>query len=367
METIPPQTTNNTDEMPHPQITSSSEVIVHEVGDRRSDLIDVEGDGEDSEDDSQGLYEPASPLQLMPTGILQDIAEETEGDIEYEHSWNVKEGDTVTVVEVEYAETGFFDSITDDDSPITRDDMTNQLNETPPTPTVAPPPSLPVSPPPGPVLSPRLSMLLAEASATNSTTTHTNNSEDHTNRLSVVSLSGEAPPPLPSSLPPGKLISPRHSLMDNEVGGRPNSILGNMRTGLDVALLSQKILTTQSDSKDEENLGSIPGQNIDQSNQPEWNGVEPDNESNAEEPLLITTIDEVDDPPENLIDDFHEPLPPPIGSADEDTPNHITAKLKIAPSFLRSLEPPAEFSDSGFPDTDHENTHLSTPEQGTQC
>ena len=359
----------------HESETQNVYITFHEEDER---LVDVEGDcDEGNEDESQGtplLYEPTSPLHLMPTGILQDIAEETEGDTECEQSWsNLREGGfengQLALQEVEYAETQFFDLSTVDSA--TNNEAHFQPNETPPihsvtppTHSVAPPPTLPVSPPPGPVLSPRLSMLLAEASPPGPS------DPSSSNRLSVASLSGEAPPPLPSSLPPGKLISPRHSLMEAEHRRRPDSITtGDTRTGLDMALLSQR-LTDQSDAGEEEKTDSIPPvHNTDQSNQLESDGADSETETigENEEPLLITTIDEVDDPPEEDFAD--EALPPPVGSADEETPNHLTAeggsKLKITPSFLRSLEPPREFSDSSFPDTDHENTHLSTPEQGT--
>ena len=63
------------------------------------------------------------------------------------------------------------------------------------------PPILPVSPPPGPLLSPRYSMMLLDS----------NERVNDYNRFSVVSVSSEMAPPLPTSLPPGKLI-PRESL-----------------------------------------------------------------------------------------------------------------------------------------------------------
>ena len=92
-------------------------------------------------------------------------------------------------------------------------------------------------------------------------------------------------------------------------------------------------------------------------------GLESESNGNDEEPLLITTIDEVDDPSDDLCT---EALPPPLDSGDDKTPNHSArgSKLKITPSFLQSLEPPREFSDSGFPDTDHDTAAHSTPEQG---
>ena len=334
----------------------------------------MEGDSEGYEE-SHALYEPNSPLHLMPTGILHDIAEEMEGDTECERSWNGSRLATEEEQEVEYAETEFFDTM---DTTVSLDHLTQETTGTSPAAGV-PPPLLPVSPPPGPVLSPRLSMLLAETNGTNNTGTpspHPTTAELQ-NRLSVASLSGDSPPPpLPSSLPPGKLISPRHSLMDSDpYVHRPDSILSGIGTRLDAVLLGTTLgCEIRADSND--SVPQIPVRNGDvvpdspnKHFETETDDIpdspqkhfETESYGDNEEPLLITTIDEVDDPVENQFDESGNPLPPPLDD-DEDTPTHLgEPKLKITPSFLRSLEPPREFSDSGFPDTDH----FSTPEQGT--
>ena len=349
-------------------------------GERRSALFDVEGDSEGNEEGlPHALYEPNSPLHLMPTGILHDIAEETEGDTECERSWNGSRLATEEEEEVEYAETEFFDAM---DTTLSLGNLTQETTVTSPA-AVAPPPLLPVSPPPGPVLSPRLSMLLAETNGTKNTGTpspHPTTAEFQ-NRLSVASLSGDSPPPpLPSSLPPGKLISPRHSLMDSDpYAHHPNSILGGIGMRLDAVMLGMTSgCEIRADSND--SVPQIPVQNGDvvpdspnKQFETETDDIpdspqkhfETESYGDNEEPLLITTIDEVEDPVEDQFDESGDPLPPPLDDDDdEDTPTHLgEPKLKITPSFLRSLEPPREFSDSGFPDTDH----LSTPEQGTVC
>ena len=330
---------------------------------RRSALFDVEGDSEGNEEGPHTLFEPTSPLHLMPTGILHDIAEETEGDTECERSWNGREEAhplpqlAAEDDEIEYGETEFFDAM---DTTATSQDVL-MIGTSPAG--VAPPPCLPVSPPPGPVLSPRLSMLLAETNGTNinGTPSPHQSTTDYQNRLSVASQSGDSPPPpLPSSLPPGKLISPRHSLMDSDPSvHRPNSILGNIGTRLDTILLSDRILTATSDGEVKaDSHDSIPQTPVQAGDMPDsTKHFETESDGDEEEPLLITTIDEVDDPAEEELDESGEPLPPPL----EDPPTRLgESKLKITPSFLRSLEPPREFSDSGLPDTDH----LSTPEQG---
>lgn len=328
--------------------------------------IDVEGDEEGSQVGSPGgdfptLYKPTAPLHLTPSGILHDIAEETECDTEFEHSWNVA-GSTngvgnrvlpTELEELEYAETNFLDN-----TGSTTDFNDQNVTEPLTSPGVISPPSLPVTPPPGPVLSPRLSMLLAEAAGAEGGQA-TLQISDPKNRLSTASLSGDVPPPpLPTSLPPGKLISPRHSLMDLEHGRCPGSTTGSVGMGLDFALLSQRV----ADMSDKPRTGShdsVPDEEVQNGDQAEL--AELEKECNGdEEPLLITTIDEVDDPPEDICE---ENIPPPV---EDETPNDFTgvSKLKITPSFLQTLDPPREFSDSGFPDTDHENVQ-STPETGT--
>ena len=349
---------------------------------RKSALFDVEGDSENN-DGSHDLYEPPSPLQLMPTGILHDIAEETEGDCEHEQSSSSGQGEgnlatppVITPLQttptratptgapsvdleldtVEYAETGFFDAM----ETIPPEETKGSSPAT-----VAPPPSLPVSPPPGPVLSPRLSMLGEETVGTTGSgiPTPQGSTADQLNRHSLASLAGDSPPPpLPSSLPPGKLISPRHSLMDPEPSvAHPDSILGGIGMRLDAALLSEKLSVSVSDRDiGADSHDSIPDPLVPNGDtQNASTHSETENNEN-EEPLLITTIDEVDDP-SDLFDESNELLPPPL--EDDDTPagSQGRPKLKITPSFLRSLEPPLEFSDSGFPDTDY---HSTTPEQG---
>ena len=350
----------------------------------QNELFDVEEDCGESEEEGETptLYEPTSPLHLMPTGILNDIAEETEGDMEFEHSWNVGESgltnaagkelvssgvkyvetnaagkglisselEGVEYVETSFVNTGGTNGLAGQNSPLPEEPLT-PLG-------LAPPPSLPVSPPPGPVLSPRLSMLLAEAAGDGSRIPY-----DPTNRLSIASVSSESPPPLPASMPPGKLISPRHSLMDPDCSGCPNSITGGMGTRLNfAALLSQKVANMPDRGEGAGSHDSVPESVVLNEDKAEWNGeLEMECNRATEEPLLITTIDEVDDP-DDLCD---ENLPPPGDPADDETPKHVAgeSKLKITPSFLQSLEPPREFSDSGFPDTDHENMP-STSEQG---
>lgn len=173
----------------------------------------------EDEDDSDlpNLYQPSSPFHGNQGFVLPDIMEENEDDMlsedrslrrlssmetsetlesrNFDHGF--KEADVDIDIMNNVAETNFTDDIVDEAS--NNKNLPGQGDEeTIPGPFEAP--VLPSSPPPGPLLSPRLSMLLAEGKAYG---------DLDTSRFSFAD--DVPPPPLPSSLPPGKLISPRSS------------------------------------------------------------------------------------------------------------------------------------------------------------
>ncbi len=215
-------------------------------------------------------------------------------------------------------------------------------------------------------------------------------------RLSIISLTDDIPPPLPATLPPGKLISPRHSMLINstlnveEIG----EVIWSSeeptypRKGLDLALLSAQVadLAKQRGSEDGALFGTEEEKSMD--------GKGATEKSNSKSSMLV----EVTDSGRKLQDKSDEEvgsvafivpgvrgtaesrpgseanleqcgtgdwegilLPPPLGDGFPRNPENIrsssqnAAKLKLTPSFLRSLKPPVEFSDSGCPDTDTEN------------
>lgn len=175
------------------------------------------------------------------------------------------------------------------------------------------PPFLPVSPPPGPLLSPRYSMLLAalkESKANAHTVEDKKRASAMINRLSTISLIDDEPPRLPQTLPPGKMMSPRHSKLLTQ--GEDTSELSQ----LDLSILLSK-MTKIYDEK---------------------------NKTTSETDQNQASAPELDDHQILAL------LPPP--KTEEETVQRRRSSLKLTPSFLQSIEPPEGFSDSGLPETD---------------
>ena len=174
-------------------------------------------------------------------------------------------------------------------------------------------PSLPLSPPPGPML-PRLSQFISSEAppGLEGSPPLPPRLASSNNKHSAVSLTEEdTPPPLPTSLPPGKVISPRHSIV-----GSPNlsvtNLIGGSEGVLDLAQLNSKITQIVTDKTGEE--------------------VE----------IKSNTVEDSEDE----LSSEEENLPPPHEpeGAELEEERSRKAKLKITPSFLRSLSPPREFS-----------------------
>ena len=340
-----------------------------------------------SDEDLPKLFEPSSPIHIGGNYILPDIMEENEPE-ESESEFNsaetphrgdsqgeeepavyVRDGEfdvvqvdiqeAVLLEGVEYIETNFSDNL--ENVQIEKNATSTAGRSTLSTSTaLSSPPSLPISPPPGPMLSPRLSLVLNEGLIPDLeiTESHTEDapSSSALNRLSTISTTDDVlPPPLPSSLPPGKLISPRHSMIESQgmISGGVDFAAGNSG-GLDMSSLIAHM-----DSLIQERGAEPADMRMDT---PEEGNVE-------EEMKQVTNLDELEEQNEAHIEDTIAEsgventdillLPPPLATADEETP-FKGSKLKVTPSFLRTLEPPVEFSDSGFPDTDTENTPGST-------
>ena len=174
--------------------------------------LEERGSGMGTDEESlPELFEPSSPLQINNNFLLPDIMEESENErseslrssllssdgmiIKSPSKQNFMKFDPFQETGLDVVETNF-----DNDVPLPING--NRDDEQAPNASGSPvePPILPVSPPPGPLLSPRYSMMLLESSE-----------QDDYNRFSVVSVTSEMAPPLPTSLPPGKLI-PRESL-----------------------------------------------------------------------------------------------------------------------------------------------------------
>ena len=261
-------------------------------------------------------------------------------------------------------------------------------------------PSLPLSPPPGPLLSPRHSFLFGEnvpslPSTPDPSSTMSNSHSTlpdpqsaikdslspsvASNRFSTISLADDTPPPLPSSLPPGKLISPRHSMILSPGPLSLNTagaLIRSSGTGcLDLhqltAQLAQELGERSEESKPDEREDELKhGQ---QNNTDSSGSATVENEAGTPPPRQQSQGDQDLPKSQNKVheqqsQDRKDTLPPFVECNDEeylqgeDVPPQKGSKLKLTPSFLISLEPPKEFSDSGFLDTDGENASV-TPDQ----
>lgn len=196
------------------------------------------------------------------------------------------------------------------------------------------PPILPVSPPPGPLLSPRYSMLLAEKeqSYLDGAPGADANHEISALLNRTISIADEEPPPLPESLPPGKIISPRHStlLMQNK------STDQNRVDLLDLRLLLSKISAVYSnqETKNRQKEADQQTENLVQSEITTENGNPASDRDTLDDERVLALAPHIEN----------------VNEHDAERPKK--SNLKITPSFLSHLEPPKEFTDSGFPDTD---------------
>ncbi len=175
-------------------------------------------------------------------------------------------------------------------------------------------PFLPISPPPGPLLSPRYSMLLAaleESKANARTEADKKRASAMINRLSTISLADDEPPPLPETLPPGKMMSPRNSKL----------VAAQEQSHLDLSILLSK-MTTIYDEKRNTSAASV----------------------SETSPQNSPTVAELED------DQILALLPPPdtteVGF--DEVVERRKSILKLTPSFLRNIEPPQEFTVSGL-------------------
>ena len=275
--------------------------------------------------DSPQLFQPSLPVQT--TGfILPNIEEESEEGEVMPSSYEAAAAAAPFSFEdvgLEEIETSFNDRSPLAHSLCQANQVSTPLSTPPPRYALsADPPILPLSPPPGPLLSP--SALQDRPAA---------NSQDSTllNRQSAL-LDDTPPPPLPTSLPPGKLISPRHSLLLLGYGAYSaddlETTLKEADCRLDLSILLSKL----------ENLRTEPATEKE--------------EVVATQELSVASTDEGSDTERGVS------LPPPVD--DGDTQDFICgsgvaltggeAAFKLPQLFL---EPPIEFSDSGFTDTEN--------------
>ena len=212
---VEPSTYQNQHELEPPEEEEGGEEEQEEEKEEEEEEIEERGSSGMGTDDESlpELFEPSSPLQIGSNFLLPDIMEESENErseslrssllssdgmiIKSPSKQKFTKFDPFEEIGLDVIETNF-----DSDVPLPVNDD-NCDDEQAPDASESPvdPPILPVSPPPGPLLSPRYSMMLLESSE-----------QDDYNRFSIVSVSSEMAPPLPTSLPPGRLI-PRESLL----------------------------------------------------------------------------------------------------------------------------------------------------------
>lgn len=295
--------------------------------------IQSEG-GTSSGSESLELYQPSSPFKITEEFILPDIIEESEElevDITTESALTDREehmSDTpslhssladgeLDIKETSFSNEHFFNDIGHSY------DVPHQNQE----PEVVPqfdPPTFPISPPPGPLLSPEL-----EA---HTEFVHENNQQQKYNpknyRHSVAGALEDMPPPLPMTEPPGRLISPRHSsgfldLAELSIDGRKGS-RGHRN-------ISQLVLKMNRVS---EANGPTEGENgasgtIEEA--PASEGVNSETQSDD----VLTLVPPIQDHPDGVFDN-----------------EGIISRQRLGSYHLKTFEPPREFSDSGFQDTD---------------
>ena len=175
--------------------------------------VEERGSGVGTDEESlPELFAPSSPLHIDKNFLLPDIMEESENEQSESLRSSLLSSDG-TIVKSQsrhkftkfnpFEETGLdvVETSFNDDVPLPINDNSDNVQDLNTSGSPVEPPILPVSPPPGPLLSPRYSMMLLDS----------NEQANDYNRFSVVSVSSEMAPPLPTSLPPGKLI-PRESL-----------------------------------------------------------------------------------------------------------------------------------------------------------
>ena len=230
------------------------------------------------------------------------------------------------------------------------------------------PPSLPVSPPPGPTLSPRFSIIISDGKSLPDDTLRAASSmsaallsglslqtEGASNRYSVISLIDDVPPPLPSSPPPGKLMSPRQSILDPVVSyDTAGNIILTYASAIDSMDMDQ--LSKQINNVVKERERELLAAKVMKGGEIE--GVESCKEGSSDSSSSTLGNSE-----EIVVDgDLPPPLPRESDGEDDaevavkdDDIHHKASRLKSAPSFLlKTFDPPTEYSDSGFPESEQE-------------
>lgn len=296
--------------------------------------IQSEGDVS-SGSESLELFQPSSPFKVAEEFILPDIAEESDevGTAENTFGDSMDKSDSPSLhsslnyEELDIEETSFNNErFLNDTGHVSSDYQPEEL-----TPDFDPP-TLPISPPPGPLLSPELEAT-AEATAAHNQQLPLETYNPKNFRRSVAGALEDLPPPLPMTQPPGRLISPRHSsgfldLAELNIGARKSS-----NGHLDMSQLVLKMNKVSEVARRDSRRSEV-------------------SEATKDVPALKEGTIET----QSVISDDVLTLVPPIqdhpdGDFDDEGDPSIT-RQRLGSYHLKTFEPPKEFSDSGFQDTD---------------
>ena len=297
-------------------------------------LCSIQSEGDvSSGSETLELFQPSSPFKVTEEFILPDIIEENEeaevdpgsdntsidkSDVLSLHS-SLDDGE-LNIKETSFNSEHLFNS-------------TNHLPGEPPQPDEftpdLDPPTLPMSPPPGPLLSPTLPVspppgpfLQPENTAAPSSVKKYNPKNF---RRSIAGALEDLPPPLPMTQPPGKLISPRHSSGFLDLA---ELSADTKKSHLDMNQLVLKMNRVCEASGHEPMEGS---------------SVSERNKKGSPVSHKATL---------SVITDDVLTLVPPIQDQPDDEGDTALSRQRLGSYHLKTFEPPKEFSDSGFQDTD---------------
>ncbi len=331
--------------MNDPEVVSDSKLPTSASTEFSGDIGSVKSSegGFSSDSEQLELYEPSSPFAIKEEFILPDIIEENEdteiGSLDGQEYLSQDDdlGSLHSSLEDGIIETNFNET-----SSTLGDDIDGSMDKEKST-----VPDLPVSPPPGPLLSPHLNNNISLQPHHGRSIPFTGNF----NRHSVGGGLEDIPPPLPATMPPGKLISPRHSMfLDLANISSSVSQSSTSKKELDLSQLMSKIngITNLTTGDDEQKEG----------------GDEP--EEGGDSKLAVTAESVRENNLEN--DDEFLTFVPAIQDEEMEEDSAIS-RQRLGSYHLKTFEPPKEFSDSGFQDTDSAADRASkkqgTPSKGT--
>ncbi len=274
------------------------------------------------------LYTPSSPFHINDEFILPDIMEENE-ETELEDDGNERPelekpgteelNQTSSTLETE---TSFSEEVL---GILERNGSLRMASSE----QCSSPPILPNSPPPGPLLisdakTPLASIPLRKT-AKSSHPTPLSFKAEASYRHSMAGAVEDIPPPLPSTQPPGKLMSPRHSLFMDlaDING------GYQPTQLDLSQIVPQMSRIREAPEEVKRTNKENGTNS-----------------------LNKECDK------NMKTNLASLIPPPLAQEE-------SSQTRERPEsyYLRTFEPPKEFSDSGFQDTDNtaDNSNSRSP------